>query len=70
MGDRRSRFREDRDGESARRPGEGGRFECGDQCTRWGEDVGCEMHCGEIVCDDGEEYEMRECLEWSERGRW
>jgi hypothetical protein len=28
--------------------------------------VGCEMHCGEMVCDDGEEYEMRECLEWSE----
>ena len=28
--------------------------------------MGCEIHCGEMVCDDGEEYGIRECLEWTE----
>ena len=69
MGEGRSRFREDRDGESVRRWGVGARFECGGQCRRWGEDVGCDMHCKGMVCDDGDEYEIRECVEWLERGR-
>jgi hypothetical protein len=41
---------------------EGGKFECGGQCRRWGEDVGCEMHCEGMVCDDDEEYGIKECL--------
>ena len=31
------------------RRGGRGRFECGGQCRRWGEDVLCDMHCGEVV---------------------
>ena len=47
----------------------GARFECGGQCRRWEEDVGCDMNCKGMVCDDGDESEIRECVEWLERGR-
>ena len=49
--------------------GREGRFECGGQCRRWEEDVGCDMHCKGMVCDNGDESEIRECVEWLERGR-
>ena len=26
--------------------------------------VPCDMHCNGMVCDDGEEYEIRECMVW------